>query len=133
MGCAGFARLAGVGLHWGMGCGAARGGRDNALAQAGTGREDAVIADLVRARRRDQGREPIDQVAPLYQDVGRAIAPACLEAQREPTVGPLLESVVRDRGARDIATQPFEASAVVRGDADAGVKAPPRATRGALT
>jgi hypothetical protein len=41
----------------------------DALAQAGTRREDPVVAELVGARGRDQRNEPVEQVAAFYQDV----------------------------------------------------------------
>jgi len=39
----------------------------------------------------------------LHQDVGRAVAPAGLEAVRKATVGQGLEAVEGQRGAEDVA------------------------------
>jgi hypothetical protein len=90
------------------------------VALARAGRQDPVVADLVGTRRRDQGRQAIDELMSLHQDVGRAVPPARLEAQREPSV---LEALVRERRPGDVAAEPFETSPVARGDADIGVEA----------
>jgi hypothetical protein len=45
-----------------------------------------VVAHEVEAGRRNQGREVLDQLLRLEDDVGRAVAPAVLEAVEELTV-----------------------------------------------
>ncbi len=54
----------------------------------------------------------------LHQDVRRAVAPAGLETQGEPSVGPHFEAIVREWRARDIAAEPLEAPSVARRDGD---------------
>lgn len=44
-----------------------------------------------RSRRWDQRHQPFDELAPLHQDVGDAVAPAGLEAQGEYSVGAVFE------------------------------------------
>ena len=66
--------------------------------------------------------EPLDEFAALHQDVGGAVAPAGLEAQREPAVAMLLESLAGERWAGDVAAEPFVASPVARGNGDAGFR-----------
>jgi hypothetical protein len=51
------------------------------------------------------------------------VAPAGLEAQREPSVVMLLEPFTRERGAGDVAAEPLKASPVARGNGDFGVQA----------
>ena len=54
------------------------------LARART--EDPVVADQVDSRGRHQGRELLDQLLRLEDDVGRAVALAMLEAVQEPSI-----------------------------------------------
>jgi hypothetical protein len=55
--------------------------------------------------------------------VCRAGAPADLEAQGEPAVGPRFEAIVREGRACDVAAEPLEPAAVSRRDGDVGVEA----------
>jgi hypothetical protein len=57
--------------------------------------QDSVIANRMGARRRDEGDQAFDELASLHQDVGGAVAPAGLEAQRECSIGALLEPLAR--------------------------------------
>ena len=66
-----------------------------------------MVADLVRARRRDQGREPLDQFQGLEEYVGGAVAPTVPEPVAEPAVGKLGEPPGCERGPGHVATQPL--------------------------
>jgi len=97
----------------------ARGGCEGSIASghdpvapAGAGRQDAVVTDLVGTRGRNQGYEPLDELAALHQDVAGAVAPGGLQAHGEPSVGKLLEAIVRERRPRDVATEPLQTAAV---------------------
>jgi hypothetical protein len=46
-----------------------------------------VVAHEVEAGRRHQGRELLDELLGLEDDVGRAVAPAVLELVEEPPTG----------------------------------------------
>ena len=81
--------------------------RNDLVAPTGAWRQDAVVTDLVGARGRDQGHEPLDELAALHQQVAGAVAPAGLQAQGEPSVGKLFETLVCERRPRDVAAEPF--------------------------
>ncbi len=57
--------------------------RNDVVPPAGTGGQDAVVADVVEARRRDAGRQAFQKRDRLEQDVGGAVSPAVLEAVAE--------------------------------------------------
>jgi hypothetical protein len=82
-----------------------------------------VISDLVSARRGNQWHQPLNEFAAFHHNVGGAVAPARLEAQRESPVRAFLESLTCEWWARNIAAKPLEASPVMRGNGDLGVQA----------
>jgi hypothetical protein len=88
-----------------------------------------VVADLVGARRRNEGDQPLQQLGALHQDVRRAVAPARLEVQGEPSVGTRFEAIVREGRTRDVATQSLEPVAVSRRDGEFRVEAHPGVLR----
>lgn len=94
----------------------------DSAAQARARREDPVISHLVRARRRNQRHQAVDQLAALHRDVRGAVAPARLQANHEPAIGALLEPFVRQRWSCDIAAQALQPTPVARGDAHGGVE-----------
>ena len=63
-----------------------------------------MVAHLVGSGRRNQGHQPFQELVGLHQDVGGSIAPAGLEAEREASVGPLFESIARERRPRHVVT-----------------------------
>jgi len=95
---------------------------DDSIAEAGAGCQHSVIANLVGSGRRDEGRQSLQQLVALHQDVRRSIAPAGLEAQGELSVGSGFEAVVGQWRASDVAAEPFESATVSRGDGDIGVE-----------
>ena len=60
--------------------------RHDPVAFAGARSEDAVVADEMEVRRRDQGRELLEELQGLEDDVGRAVAPAILQPVEEPAI-----------------------------------------------
>ncbi len=81
-----------------------------------------MISNLMSARRGNQRHQPLDELAALHQDMGGSVTPASLEAQREPPIRALLESLAGERGTGDVAAEPLEASPVARGNRDFGVQ-----------
>ncbi len=75
---------------------------------ARTRREDSVIANVMRPRRRDQRRQPLEQLPPLHHDMCGPVSPGPLESIAEPPVRHRFEATQgasgdgrhRDRAAR---------------------------------
>jgi len=73
----------------------------------------------------DERDQPLQQLVALHQDVRRPVPPAGLESQREASIGPHLEAIVREGRAGDVAAKPLEAVPVACGDGDVGMEAHP--------
>jgi hypothetical protein len=101
------------------------------VAPAGTGGENAVVADVVGARRRDAGRQAFQERDRLEQDMGGAVSPASLEAVAEASILELGEPLRGERGAGHVGAESFESSAVAGGDGHVGVQAEAGRTRAA--
>ena len=73
-----MAACLGVGQGVGDGCFAIDPGAraDDAIAFSRARRQDAVVADEMEARRRDEGGELLDELERLEADVRGAVAPA---------------------------------------------------------
>ncbi len=82
-----------------------------------------MVANLVGSGGWDEGDQAVQQLVTLHQDVRRPVAPAGLETQGEPAVGPHFEAIARERRARDIAAESLEPATVSRRDGDVGVEA----------
>jgi hypothetical protein len=82
-----------------------------------------VVAHEVKAGRRYQGRELLDQFLGLEDDVRRAIAPAMLEAVQEPPVLEPREPLGCDRRTGHVAAQALQTLAIARRDGDVRVQA----------
>jgi hypothetical protein len=99
--------------------------RHHAVALARARAQDPVVADQVETGRRDTGRELLDELLGLEDDVGRAVAPAVLQAIEEPPILEAGESLGRHRRrARRAAGR-----ASARPRPPAGTRAGPRRTR----
>ncbi len=77
----------------------------------------------------DERDQPLQQLVALHQDVRRPVPPAGLESQREASIGPHLEAIVREGRAGDVAAKPLEAVPVACGDGDVGMEAHPAVLR----
>ena len=97
--------------------------RHDAIALARAGAEHTVVPDEMEARRRDERGEFLDEFLWREDDVRRAVAPAVLQAIEQAAIVEPGEPLGRNRRARAIATETFEAAAVVRGHRDVGVHA----------
>ena len=95
----------------------------DAVSQTGPGCEDAVVADLMGAWRRDQRDQAVDEIAALHQDVRGAVAPGSLEAQSESAIGVFFESIAAKGWPGPVATQALEAASVAGRDGHGGVQA----------
>ena len=63
----------------------------------------------------DDGGELLQQLDRLEEQMGGAIAPQRLECDEDAAVGPELDAVLGERGAEEVAAEPFEAGAIVGG------------------
>jgi hypothetical protein len=68
----------------------------------------------MEAGRRNEGREPLQELDGLEDDVRGPIAPAVLEAVEEASVHHSREPLGRHRRPGDVAAQPLEPKAVTR-------------------
>jgi hypothetical protein len=84
--------------------------------------ENAVIQDQVDRRPRDDGRELLQELDGLEEQVRRAIAPHRLELDEEASIGAEADAVLGERGAEEVAAELLEAGAIVWGDPDVGVE-----------
>ena len=78
--------------------------RHHPVPPARTWRENPVIPDLMCPRRRDQRRQPFEQLPPLHHDMCRAVSPGRLQPIGEPSIGQRLEAAQNQQGAGDLAT-----------------------------
>jgi len=83
--------------------------------------EDAVVAPRVAPRRRDERGDAREQLVGGADEEERP-APRPLHPVDEPTVGPLRQTVERERRPHGVAAEPLEPLAVVLVDADPGVE-----------
>ncbi len=83
--------------------------------------EDAVVAEHVKPRRRDEGAEPRDEVEGVEQDGVGAVFPRGLEGEADAPIGVELEALLVERGSGDVAAEPLEALSVAAVDDDLGV------------
>src|SRR6266568_3694012 len=102
----------------GHGCGSGRGGiRDDAPAQAGVRGEDAVVAQAVDPRRRDEGGELGQEALRRQRQPGRAVARPLHPVEERPRVPPhavlLPAPVARARPSVVERAEPLTAVAVV--------------------
>ena len=77
----------------------------------------------MRPRRRDQGRQPLEQLPPLHHDMRRPVSPGRLEPIGESTIGHRLEATQGQRGTRDITTESLESLSIACRDRDVGMQA----------
>lgn len=73
------------------------------------------------ARAGNQRDQLLYQFLRREHDMRGSVSPNLLEAQGKPTVGQLLQTVVRDRRPRKIAAQMFQAVVIVGAHAHVGV------------
>jgi len=95
----------------------------DAVALARARAQDPVVADEVEAGRRDQGRELLDELLGLEDDVGRAVAPAVLEPVEKPPVLHPREALGGDRRAGHVAAEALESAAIPGGGGHVRVQA----------
>jgi hypothetical protein len=67
-----------------------------------TRRQYAVTTNLMRTRRRDEGRETLEEFMPLHHDMSRSVAPSGLESIGESAIDHRLETIDRERRPRHI-------------------------------
>ena len=84
--------------------------------------QDAVVEEQIHGRARDDGRELLQELDRVKQQMGRSIAPDRLEFDEDASVGSEAHAVLGKRGAEEIAAELFEAGAIVGGDPDVGVE-----------
>jgi hypothetical protein len=84
-----------------------------------------VISNLVRAWRRDQGHELLQQFLGLEDHVRRAVAPAALQAIEETCVGQPGQAFCSNRGPGYVAGEPFQTLAIPGRDGDACMQTEP--------
>jgi hypothetical protein len=72
-----------------------------------------MVSDKVAARAGNQWDELLDQLMRREHDACGAIPPNLLEAQSKPTVWQFLKTVVGNRRSGQVATQVFQAVAIV--------------------
>jgi len=77
------------------------------------------------ARGRDERRETLQELVALHQHVGRAIAPAGLQAIGEAPIGHRFQALEGEWRPRHVAAQTFEPASVARRNGHVGVKAHP--------
>lgn len=80
-------------------------------------------ARQVQARARHQSCQALHEFQRRHPDVRGAVAPGALQLQHDVTRRIFLEPLVGDRGAGDVAAQPFELLALMRAAAHAGMQA----------
>ena len=78
--------------------------------------EHAAIQNQVDREARDDGRELLQELEGLEEQVRRAIAPDRLERDEDAPVGPEVDAVLGERGAEEVAAELLEAGTIVRGD-----------------
>jgi len=96
--------------------------RDDVRAILGVGGKDAVVADQVDARRRDDRGEPGEELGRLKGKVVRTVGERTLEAIGDAAVGQRAEAGERQRWAGAIATEQLQAGGMALTDVDIGVQ-----------
>jgi len=91
-------------------------------APAGAGGEDAVVEQQVHPRTGDEGSQLLEELDGLEEEVGGAIAPDRFEFDEDAAVRAEAETVLGERGAKEIAAELLEAGGIVGGDPDVGVQ-----------
>jgi len=81
-----------------------------------------VVDQQVHGWAGDDGRGLLHELDRLEEPLRGAIAPHRLEFDEDAAVGPEAHAVLGERGAEEIATELFEAGAIVGGDPDVGVE-----------
>ena len=81
--------------------------------------------DQMQTRARHQCGQALHEFQRQHPDVRGAVAPRAFELQHDLPRFIALESLVGDRGARDVAAQAFELLALVRATAHRGESSPP--------
>src|SRR3970282_1836169 len=84
--------------------------------------ENAVIHDESDRGGGDDGRELLQELDRLEEQMRGAIAPDGLQRDEDASVGPELDAVLGERGAEEVAGELLEAGTIVRGDPDVGVE-----------
>jgi hypothetical protein len=82
--------------------------------------EGAVVDQQVHRGAGDDGRELLHELDRLEEQLRGAIAPHRLEREEDAAVGAEADAVLGERGSEEIATELFEAGAIVGGDPDVG-------------
>jgi hypothetical protein len=72
--------------------------------------QDPVVAHEVEAGRGHEGRELLDELARLEDDVGRSVPPTVPQAIEQTPVVEAGEALCRDRRPRGVAAEPLEAA-----------------------
>ena len=66
-----------------------------------------MIAELMLARRRDKGREALEEVGALKEDPPRPALPHTLELIIEAPIAELLKTILSQRRALNVSTEPL--------------------------
>ena len=84
-------------------------------------RQDPVISELMRARARNQGREPGDEIEWVEHDRRGAVLPVPAQAVDDTPIAPLRETLGRDRRSGKVSAQTFDRVAMAL-DLDLGME-----------
>ena len=87
--------------------------RDDRCAQLGVGCEQAMEANQMQPRARDQCGQALHELQRRHHDMGGAVAPGALELQHDLAGTGALEPFVGNGRAGDIAAQAFELLALM--------------------
>ena len=115
-----------------LAAGVRRHARHDSAALARGRAKDPVVANEVEARRGDEGNESLDELPGLEDDVGRAVAPAVLQAVQEPPALEAREALRRDGRPGHVAAEALEALTVAGRHRDVRVQAHAARARAAL-
>jgi len=112
-GGAGASRGSGQVLGWAgpPGMGLVRTGHDEPAA-AGGRPKDAVVADLVDPRGRDEGGQLLQELQGFEDHMGGPVAPATLEAVEQPAIGEARQPLRRHWRPAHVPAEPLEPPAV---------------------
>jgi len=89
-------------------------GPGTTTARSPAGRQHPVKARQVEARSRHQSCQALHELQRRHPEVRGPVAPGALQLQHDVTRRIFLEPLVGDRGAGDVAAQPFERFALMR-------------------
>lgn len=81
-----------------------------------------MVQNQVDVRSRGQGCQAFQEFVGRKDQMAGAVVPGARERADEATVGEAGEPVLRQRWAQEVATQPFEPSAIVGGDRAIGME-----------